>query len=76
MKRMDAVEFILLMEKSVEASPGSISLHHSLDEIGWDSIAYLSLIAEADRIGGLEIDSSTMGTARLVSDLYESISVN
>lgn len=75
MKRMDAVQFLLLVEKSVEATPGSISLAHGLDEIGWDSIAHLSLIAEADRVGGLKINAAGVGNARTVSDLYESISV-
>ena len=75
MKRMDAVQFLLLVEKSVEAAAGSIRLDHGLDEIGWDSIAHLSLIAEADRVGGLAIDSSALINARVVADLYESISV-
>jgi acyl carrier protein len=73
MKKMDVVQFLLLVENSVEATPGSISLEHGLDEIGWDSIAHLSLIAEVDRVGGLAIDSGSSGNARTVSELYLSV---
>lgn len=75
MRQMGAQRFLLLLEKSVEATPESISFEQVLEEIGWDSIAHLSFIAEVDRVGGLAIDSRSMGNARTVSDLYESVSV-
>lgn len=73
MKKMDLATFLRLVEKSVEAEPGTMSLARGLDEIGWDSIAHLSFIAEADRFSGMAIDPSSVAAARTVADLYDSV---
>lgn len=70
---MDETTFLALLEKVVEAQPGSISMESVLESVGWDSVGQLSLIAEIDRLPGFRIDSESMKKARIARELCGSI---
>ena len=70
---MDEITFLSLLEKVVEAKPGSISMESVLESVGWDSVGQLSLIAEIDRLPGFGIDTESMKKARIARELCSSI---
>ena len=70
---MDKQNFLSLLEKVVEAQPGSISMESELESVGWDSVGQLSLLAEIDRLPGVGIDMESMKKARYALDLFVSI---
>ena len=73
---MTIAEFLSLLEEVVEAEQGSVHPDLGLDEIGWDSIAHLSMIAEIDRRVGVAIDSGALSKARTVGDVFECITAS
>lgn len=70
---MDAQQFIKLLESVTERAPGTIELENTLEEIDWDSLCHLSLVAELQRTGQLQLDLSKLNSARTVSDLFETL---
>lgn len=71
---MEQLRFLTLVEGILEADSGSINTQDSLDSLGWDSLAHLSLIAELDRFGDLTVDVSLLSQAKTVADLFLTIS--
>jgi len=71
---LNKAEFLRLIETILEKQTGSVSLDDSLDGLGWDSLAHLSLIAELDRRPDFQVDLSLLSGARTVSDLHVAIS--
>lgn len=67
-------EFISVIAGILGQSPSSIDPALSLEEIGWDSLCLLSLIAEVDASVGSSIDISEVHKAITVGDLFECIS--
>lgn len=48
----------------------AVSETESLENQGWDSLANLSFIAEADMRAGIEIDADELADAQTVEDLF------
>lgn len=67
---MNEKEFVELIEKIVEAKPGTLSLSSKTVDIDWDSVAMLSFISEVDTRLGLELDLKRLVAAESVGDLF------
>ena len=48
----------------------AVSETENLENQGWDSLANLSFIAEADMRAGIEIDADELADAQTVEDLF------
>ena len=71
---MQQSQFISIVEGILEVDSGSINTQDSLDSLGWDSLAHLSLIAELDRLGDMTVDVSLLAQAKTVADLLLTVS--
>jgi len=71
---MKQSQFLTVVEGILEVDSGSIDTQDSLDSLGWDSLAHLSLIAELDRFGDVAVDVSLLSQAKTVADLFLTIS--
>ena len=71
---MENSQFISIVEGILEVDSGSINTQDSLDSLGWDSLAHLSLIAELDRLGDMTVDVSLLAQAKTVADLLLTVS--
>lgn len=67
---MNQSEFITLAEEILEVEPGTITMTDVLEEIDWDSLANIGLIAEIDSKLGVALDSERLGMAVTVADLH------
>lgn len=67
---MNKEEFVELLEKILEAKPGSLETASRLDEVDWDSIAMLSFISEVDSRLGVELNLDKLVSAETVDDLW------
>ena len=67
---MKQSEFFGVIAGIVGKSPSSIDPALRLEEIGWDSLCLLSLIAEVDATVDSSIDVSEVHKAITVGDLY------
>lgn len=70
---MTEAEFLSMVEIVLELQSGSLELDVRLDDVGWDSLAVIGLIAELDRQGGPELLGDAIASATSVRDLYQSI---
>ena len=67
---MNVEEFITNLEKSINASAGSIKDGQPLTEIlEWDSLAVVSFIALADSQYGKNVSPASLKDCKTVSDL-------
>ena len=71
---MQQSQFISIVEGILETDSGSLTIQDSLDSLGWDSLAHLSLIAELDRLGDMTVDVSLLAQAKTVADLLLTVS--
>jgi len=53
---MDAAAFLELAHDLLDARPGSLGLDDRLEDIGWDSLANVELIAHLDVDHGTVVD--------------------
>jgi acyl carrier protein len=67
---MDQQQFVSLVEEILEVEPGSLGLDDSLEELDWDSLANISLIAEIDSRIGKSLDAERLAACGTVQDLY------
>lgn len=67
--------FIALIEEVLEVDPGAVTLGSVLDEIDWDSLSNLSLIAILDSEHNITIGAQALQEAVTVKELYSLISV-
>lgn len=63
-------EFFAVIAGIIGKSASTIGPASYLDEIGWDSLCLLSLIAEVDATVGSSIDVSAVHKATTLGDLY------
>lgn len=70
---MKELEFFALVADIVGESVSTIGSASYLDEIGWDSLCLLSLVAKVDATVGSSIDISEVHKARTLGDLYECV---
>ncbi|MFJ4173864.1 acyl carrier protein [Microbacterium sp. NPDC089696] len=66
---MDEKAFLELVAEILEVEVGEVSLTDDLDEIGWDSLANISFIAEVDERVGVTIEADELAKAKTVQDL-------
>lgn len=67
---MEEAKFIELVEEILEVDSGSVTPNSNLEEIDWDSLANISLIAEVDSKLGVSIDAERIAKSETVADLY------
>lgn len=68
---MNQEEFLALVDETLEEDAGTASMESNLDDLGWDSLANISFIAEVDTRHGVEIDAERLAKAESVADLFE-----
>ena len=68
---MEQTEFISLVEETLEVDPGTVNVTDRLEDIDWDSLANIGLIAEIDTKLGVTLDSERLARSVTVADLYE-----
>jgi acyl carrier protein len=67
---MDQKQFVSLVEEILEVDPGSLGMDDSLEELDWDSLANISLIAEIDRRAGKSLNAERLAACETVRGLY------
>jgi acyl carrier protein len=67
---MDQQQFVSLVEEILEVDPGSLGLNDVLEELDWDSLANISLIAEIDSRVGKSLNAERLAACETVRDLY------
>ncbi|TFC94715.1 acyl carrier protein [Cryobacterium sinapicolor] len=72
---MDQIEFMQLIEETLEAESGTLSYTDRLDEIDWDSLANISFIAEVDNRLGVTVNSEQLAKSLTIADLFDTIKV-
>lgn len=68
---MDQQELIALVEEILEVDPGTVSMSDDLENLGWDSLANITFIAEVDEKIGRTVGSSALADCSSVSDLWQ-----
>ena len=71
---MTEESFISLVEEVLEVDPGSVTLGSTLEDLDWDSLSNLSLIAMLDSEHNISIGAQALQEAITVKDLYSLIS--
>ena len=71
---MTEESFISLIEEVLEVDPGSVALGSTLEDLDWDSLSNLSLIAMLDSEHNINIGAQALQEAKTVKDLYSLIS--
>lgn len=66
---MDQAEFIQLVEETLEARSGTVSLEDKLSDIDWDSLADIIFIAAIDEKFGLTLNAERLATSATPGDL-------
>ncbi|TFC47457.1 acyl carrier protein [Cryobacterium sp. TMT2-17-1] len=72
---MDQIEFMQLIEDTLEVGPGTLAVTDQLDEIDWDSLANISFIAEVDNRFGVSMDSEQLAKSLTIADLFDMLKV-
>lgn len=67
---MEQSKFIALTEEILEVEPGTVGVDDVLEEIDWDSLANIGLIAEIDTRFGVALDAERLGNATTIADLH------
>ena len=68
---MEQSEFLALVTEILEVQPDSVSMSDSLDDLGWDSLANISFIAEVDTRLHTSVDADELAKAKTVEDLKQ-----
>jgi acyl carrier protein len=68
---MDQHELIALVEEILEIDAGTVAIDDDLDDLGWDSLANITFIAEVDERTGRTIGSATLAECSTVSELWD-----
>lgn len=71
---MTEESFIALIEEVLEVDPGTVSLGSTMEELDWDSLSNLSLIAVLDSEHNIAIGAQALQEAVSVNDLFTLIS--
>ena len=71
---MTEESFIALIEEVLEVDPGTVSLESTLEELDWDSLSNLSLIAVLDSEHNITIGAQALQEAATVNELFTLIS--
>ena len=68
---MNHSEYLPLIEEIFEEDPGAISVSDTLDELGWDSISFMSFIAAMEDNFGIMIAPTELTQCSTVEDLIQ-----
>ena len=66
---MDQMEFIRLVEETIEVGSGTVSLDDKLSDIDWDSLADIIFIAAIDERFGVTLDAERLTASTTPRDL-------
>ena len=66
---MNQAEFIQLIEETLEARSGTVSLEDKLSDIDWDSLADIIFISAIDEKFGLTLDAERLAASATPRDL-------
>lgn len=72
---MEEIEFMQLIEDTLEVDAGTVKLADVLDDIDWDSLANISFIAEVDNRFGVSVDSEQLAKSITIADLFDVVKV-
>ena len=67
---MEQAEFIVLAEEILEVDLGTVNLTDVLEDIEWDSLANIGLIADIDTEFGVALGSERLAKAVTDADLH------
>lgn len=71
---MNKTEFLALIEDALEEDPGAVDVSASLDDYGWDSMAFMSFIAKVDSELGVTLAPAKIVECKTANDLIELVS--
>lgn len=71
MKRTD---FVNLIEDVLEEDLNTLNGSESLDDVGWDSLTFVSFIAKVDSELGVTLAPAKIAECKTVNDLVELVS--
>lgn len=71
---MTEESFIAIIEEVLEVDPGTVAMGSTLEELDWDSLSNLSLIAALDADHNITIGAQELQEAVTVTDLFTLIS--
>lgn len=72
-EQLDETEFVALVEDILEVAPGTVDPTDRLEDIDWDSLANLGLMAELDGRFGVNLGADEIAACETISDLYEAV---
>ena len=65
--------FIAIVSDVSGSNKSTVSLGSTLDDIGWDSLATISLLAKLEQDFGMSIDAGAFAKAVFVGDLLNAL---
>ena len=71
---MNPDKFIALVANVSECNPAGLSAETPLEELGWDSLALLSLVGEIDSLPGIGISVDRVHEATTIGELLALVS--
>lgn len=66
---MEDTKFLELVAEILEVQVEEVAMTDELEELGWDSLANITFIAEVDDAIGVTIDADQLAEAVTVADL-------
>lgn len=66
---MTQAEFIALVEETLEADAGSVTLEQNLEDLGWSSLATMTFMALVDEACDHVVSPKAIAAAVTVKDL-------
>ena len=72
---MDERSFLSAIEAAAQKDSGTVHLEDALDDIGWDSLAVILLIAELDS-AGVNIEADVLTNLSTVHEVFVAINGN
>ena len=67
---MDEQALLQLVAEILEVEADEVALTDELEELGWDSLANISFIAEVDSRTGVTIEADALANATTIADLH------
>ena len=71
---MKKSEFVNLIEDVLEEDLNTLNGSESLDDVGWDSLTFVSFIAKVDSELGVTLAPAKIAQCKIVNDLVELVS--
>jgi acyl carrier protein len=69
-KTMGEASFLELVKEILELDTEAVTMDSTLDDLGWDSLSNISLIAAVDEQTGKVVSPGALKACSTVADLY------